>query len=117
MNRISEQRTLLQEMLEDCLGDVVTVVTVDSSEVRPLPGRVTALIEWPKLAYPTWDDDPEISWTVDLVAGTMATQAQQFALLTDAISLLVQHQVNVTSCEPIKFNDRAAYQITLGPIE
>ena len=37
---------------------------------RPLPNKVAVFIEPPELAYKKWGNDPDITWRLDVIAGT-----------------------------------------------
>lgn len=121
MNRITAERDALTATLTDMLGGIVQSVGIDPAEARPTTGRVAIVIEPPEVAYPTWDDI-EITWTLDLIAGTQTTQAASLDLLTDAIELLAAAGLNIERCAPITFNlagagNLAAYQVRLNPLE
>lgn len=46
-SQIITERETLMDMLTDMLGALVTVVTIDAQEARPLPGKVAVLIDPP----------------------------------------------------------------------
>lgn len=109
-------------MLEDCLGDLVQIVTADEQKARPLPNKVAVFIEPPELAYKKWGNEPDITWRLDIIAGTMATQAPALELVMRAIDLMAEHELNIQAARPVTLSlagsgDLAAYQLTLNPLE
>lgn len=123
MNAILTEREKLTALLTDTLGDIIQIVTTDAAEARPTPDHVAVLIEPPELAWPSWDETPVINWTLDLIAGTTATQAQALDLITDALQLLAANtDLNVNSAQPATFmqpngGTLASYQLRLNPLE
>lgn len=75
---VIQERDALIRLLEDCLGDLVQIVTADEQKARPLPNKVAVFIEPPELAYKKWGNEPDITWRLDIIAGTMATQAPRW---------------------------------------
>lgn len=116
------QRTALMDTLTDMLDDLVSSVSTDSALVHPQPGKVAIYVEPPYVEYPTWDGVPDITWTLDLVAGTPATQATALDDIIDAIDRLASKGLNVNKAQPVGWNlagtgTLAAYQVTLNPLE
>ena len=116
------QRTALMDTLTDMLDDLVSSVSTDSALVHPQPGKVAIYVEPPYVEYPTWDWVPDITWTLDLVAGTPATQATALDDIIDAIDRLAAKGLNVNKAQPVGWNlagtgTLAAYQVTLNPLE
>ncbi|MDU2421566.1 MAG: hypothetical protein E7D48_05615 [Bifidobacterium scardovii] len=116
------QRDALMTLLEDSLGDLVQIITIDEQKARPLPGRVAVFVEPPDLEYPRWGNEPEITWRLDLIAGTTATQAPSLDLIMRAIDLLAERDVNIQAARPVTISldgagNIAAYQLTLNPLE
>ena len=121
-SQIITERETLMDMLTDMLGALVTVVTIDAQEARPLPGKVAVLIEPPELVYEKWGNAPDITWRLDVIAGTMATQAHSLDLIMRAIDLMAERELNIQSARPVTISpagagDLAAYQLTLNPLE
>lgn len=120
--RVVMERDALMELLSGVLGDLVQAVTDDVQAARASPGRVAVFIEPPDLDYPRWDGTPEITWRVDVVAGTMATQATGLDLIMRAIDLLAAAGLNIQTARPVTMSlagagPVAAYQLTLNPLE
>lgn len=121
MSVVIEQRIRLAARLHDVLGDFAAVVTDDAQKTRPQAGKVAVLIEPPDLDYPTWGNDPEITWRVDIVAGTAATQAANLALIVRAIDLIAADPaICLTEARPVTYSlagvgELAAYQLTINP--
>lgn len=116
------QRTALMATLTDMLDDLVSSVSTDSALVHPQPGKVAIYVEPPCVEYHTWDGVPDITWTLDLVAGTPATQATALDDIIDAIDQLASKGLNVNKAQPVGWNlagagTLAAYQVTLNPLE
>ena len=117
---IVRQRALLTSKLRETLGDMAVIVTDDSQQARPQSGKVAALIEWPDIDYPTWGNDPEITWHEYLIAGTKATQARSLEPISDALDLIADSDLCVIQARPVTFTitnvgDLAAYQLTINP--
>lgn len=72
-SQVTREREALMDMLTDAMGDLACVVTIDAQDARPLPGRIAVLIDPPELTFEGWHMQT-ITWTVNLIAGTMATQ-------------------------------------------
>lgn len=122
MSRVIDERDALIALLESTLSDLVQIVTADEAEARPAPGRVAVFIEPPDLAYPDWTGEPTITWRLDVIAGTTATQPAALPLIIDAIDLLARAGLNIARAEPVTFTaggtaSLAAYQITCNPLE
>ncbi len=116
------QRTALMATLTNMLDDLVSSVSTDSALVHPQPGKVAIYVEPPYVEYTTWDGVPDITWTLDLVAGTPATQATALDDIIDAIDRLAAKGLNVNKAQPVGWNlagagTLAAYQVTLNPLE
>ena len=119
-NLIVRQRARLASKFREILGDMDVIVTDDSQQARPQSGKVAVLIEWPDIDYPIWGNDPEITWRVDLIAGTMATQARNLEPISDALDLIAESDLCVIQARPVTFTitnvgDLAAYQLTINP--
>ena len=98
------------------------IVTADEQKARPLPNKVAVFIEPPELAYKQWGNEPDITWRLDVIAGTMATQAPALELVMRAIDLMAEHELNIQAARPVTLSlsgagDLAAYQLTLNPLE
>lgn len=123
-NRITRAREALIAWLEDHLGDLVQIITIDPAAAKPSPGRVAIFIEPPELDYSaSWTAAPEIGWKLDIIAGTPATQPASLDLITDAIETLADNELNVSSARPVSFTlpngagTLAAYEVTLNPLD
>lgn len=123
-NRVTRARDVLIATLEDMLGDLVQIITIDPAAANPSPGRVAIFIEPPELDYSAnWTAAPEITWKLDLVAGTPATQPASLDLITDAIETLADNELNIASARPVSFTlpngagTLAAYEVTLNPLD
>jgi len=121
MTVIDEQHRL-QSLLEEMLGDKVQSVSVDPQLAQPTPGKVAIVIEPPELEYTTWVGPPTIRWTLDVVAGTPATQASSLDLIADAIDTLAAKGLNIATASPATFSlagagNLLAYQVRLNPLD
>lgn len=121
MNTVIAEREALIELLTDMLGSLANVVTIDAQDARPLPGKIAALIEPPEITYEGWQFTTPV-WTVNLIAGTAATQTDALDLLLDALERLHTRKLNMKEAKPATFSlagvgDLAAYSITLNPLE
>ncbi len=120
-NRIMRERDALMETLTNILGDLVTSVSVDAQDVRPLPGKAAILIEPPTVEWPDWNRTV-CTWQLDVVAGTFTTQADALPIITNVIDALADAGLNLQRAEPVGFalagqGTVAAFQITLNPLE
>lgn len=122
MSRVVDEGNALIDAVTDALGDSASVVTMDVQGARPMPGKVAVFIEPPDIDYPTWGDRPVTTWRLDLIAGTMTTQGEAFALIMAAIGRLAAHDINIQQARPATMSlaqagSVAAYQVTLNPLE
>lgn len=120
-SQIITEREALMDMLTDILGALVTVVTIDAQEARPLPGKVAVLIDPPEITYEGWQF-VSTTWTVSLIAGTMATQTESLDLLIPVLERLHERRLNMKTAKPVTYSlagvgNLAAYEITLNPLE
>ncbi|WP_171847948.1 hypothetical protein [Bifidobacterium longum] len=120
-SQIITERETLMDMLTDMLGALVTVVTIDAQEARPLPGKVAVLIDPPEITYEGWQF-VSTAWTVNLIAGTMATQTESLDLLIPVLERLHERRLNMKTAKPVTYSlagvgNLAAYEITLNPLE
>lgn len=120
-SQIITEREALMDMLTDMLGALVTVVTIDAQEDRPLPGKVAVLIDPPEITYEGWQF-VSTAWTVNLIAGTMATQTESLDLLIPVLERLHERRLNMKTAKPVTYSlagvgNLAAYEITLNPLE
>ncbi len=123
-NRVTRARDILIAQLENMLGGLVQIITIDPAAANPSPGRVAIFIEPPELDYSTsWTAAPEIGWKLDIIAGTPATQPASLDLITDAIETLADNELNIASARPVSFTlpngagTLAAYEVTLNPLD
>lgn len=121
MSYVVTERDALIDALTDMLGDLATVVTIDAQDARPLPGRIAVLIDPPEITFEGWQYVTP-TWTVNLIAGTMATQTAAMDLLIDAVERLQARHLNMRDAKPSTFTlagvgNLAAYTITLNPLE
>lgn len=123
-NRVTRARAILIAQLENMLGGLVQIITIDPAAANPSPGRVAIFIEPPELDYSTsWTAAPEIGWKLDIIAGTPATQPASLDLITDAIETLADNELNLASARPVSFTlpngagTLAAYEVTLNPLD
>ena len=120
-NRISKERSRLIDLLADTLGTTITSVGIDAQAIRPAPGKVAIFVEPPTVEYDSWGP-PTTTWTLDLVAGTPATQATALDDIMDALETLASNHLNIKDARPATWNlagsgSLAAYQITLNPLD
>ncbi len=121
MTVIDEQQKL-QNLLEEMLGDLVQSVGIDPQSAQPTPGKVSIVIEPPELEYVTWVGPPTIKWTLDIIAGTPATQATALDLIANAIDTLAAKGLNIATATPATFplagtGNLLAYQVRLNPLD
>lgn len=121
MSRIISEREALMDMLTDMIGDLVDVVTIDAQEARPLPGKVAVLIDPPNITYEGWQF-VNTEWTVNLIAGTTATQIESLDLIIPVLERLHERHLNMKAAKPVTYSlagvgNLAAYEITLNPLE
>lgn len=123
-NRITTARDDLMEWLSDHLGGLVQIVTVDPAAAKPTAGHVAVFIEPPELDYSrSWTMPPDVTFRLDVIAGTPATQPAALDLITDAIEMLAEANLNIATARPISFTlpngagSLAAYEITLNPLD
>ncbi|MBU9884436.1 hypothetical protein KSX19_05470 [Bifidobacterium longum] len=121
MSQIISEREKLVALLTDMVGDLVTVVTIDAQAARPLPGKVAVLIDPPSITYEGWRF-VNSTWTVNLIAGTTATQVESLDLLLPVLERLHDRQLNMKAAKPVTYSlagvgNLAAYEITLNPLE
>ena len=103
------------------IGDLVAVVTIDAQEARPLPGKVAVLIDPPNITYEGWQF-VNTEWTVNLIAGTTATQIESLDLIIPVLERLHERHLNMKAAKPVTYSlagvgNLAAYEITLNPLE
>ena len=67
------RRAALMNTLTDMLDGLVSSVSIDAQLIRPAAGKVAVFIEPPTVEWPSWGP-PEPVWTLDVIAGTPATQ-------------------------------------------
>lgn len=84
---VETEREALIETLTDMLGGLACIVTIDAQDARPLPGKIAVLIDPPEITFEGWQYITP-TWTVNLIAGTMATQTAAMDLLIDAVERL-----------------------------
>ena len=120
-SQIITERETLMDMLTDMLGALVTVVTIDAQAARPLPGKAAVLIDPPEITYEGWQFVSN-TWTVNLIAGTPATQTESLDLLIPVLERLHERHLNMKTAKPVTYDrpgvgNLAAYEITLNPLE
>lgn len=116
-----DEREALIETLTDMLGDLAAIVTCDAQTARPTPGRLTVLVEPPEIVFDSFDLTTT-NWSVVLIAGTMATQADALTILADGLERLQAERLNMKTAKPVSFQlagvgSLAAYEIVLNPLE
>ncbi|KFI84482.1 hypothetical protein BREU_1257 [Bifidobacterium reuteri DSM 23975] len=115
------ERDQLIEKLTEMLGDMANVVTLDAQEARPLPGKVSVLIDPPTISFEGWQYVNR-TWRIAIIAATPTTQADAFDLLMEALERLHERHLNMKEAQPASFSlagvgSLAAYEITLNPLE
>ena len=117
---IQEQRAALMNTLTDMLDGLVSSVSIDAQLIRPAAGKVAVFIEPPTVEWPSWGP-PEPVWTLDVIAGTPATQPSA----VDDILTALDRLANVAEhpeAAPATWNlagagTLAAYQVVLNALE
>lgn len=118
---VREEREALMDLLTDAAGDLVDAVTIDAQEARPLPGKAVMLIGPPTITFEGYQFQERI-WTVNVIAGTTATQVQALDIITPVVERLWERKVNMRSAKPATYSlagggNLAAYELTLNPLE
>lgn len=118
---VREEREALMDLLTDAAGDLVAAVTIDAQEARPLPGKAVMLIDPPTITFEGYQFQERI-WTVNVIAGTTATQVQALDIITPVVERLWERKVNMRSAKPVTYSlagggNLAAYELTLNPLE
>lgn len=118
---VREEREALMELLRDAAGDLVDVVTIDAQEARPLPGKAVMLIDPPAITFEGYQFQERV-WTVNVIAGTTATQVDALDIITPVVERLWERKVNMREAKPVSYSlagvgTLAAYEITLNPLE
>lgn len=117
---VREEREALMDLLTDAAGDLVDAVTIDAQEARPLPGKAVMLIDPPTITFEGYQFQERI-WTVNVIAGTTATQVQALDIITPVVERLWARKVNMRSAKPATYSlagvgNLAAYELTLNPL-
>lgn len=112
---IEETLQLLQHQLNDTLGDLVQIITLDAQLARPANGKVAIFIEPPELEWPRNEPAPDIIAKIDIIAGTTATQATSVTLIYQALEAIADAGICLTAARPVTFGaansaNLAAYQ-------
>lgn len=118
---IQEQRSALMATLTGMLDGLVSSVSIDSQLVRPTAGKVAVFIEPPTVEWPTWGP-PAPTWTLDVIAGTPATQPSAVDDILAALDRLADKGLNLQKATPASWSlagagTLAAYQVTLNALE
>lgn len=118
---IQEQRAALMDTLTDMLDGLVSSVGIDAQLIRPTAGKVAVFIEPPTVEWPTWGE-PVPTWTLDVIAGTPATQPSAIDDILTALDRLADKGLNLQKATPASWNlagagTLAAYQVTLNALE
>lgn len=118
---IQEQRAALMDTLADTLDGLVSSISIDAQLVRPAAGKVAVFIEPPAVEWPSWGP-PETVWTLDVIAGTPATQPSAVDDILTALDRLADKGLNLQKATPASWNlagagTLAAYQVTLNALE
>lgn len=118
---IQEQRAALMNTLTDMLDGLVSSVSIDAQLIRPAAGKVAVFIEPPTVEWPSWGP-PEPVWTLDVIAGTPATQPSAVDDILTALDRLADKGLNLQKATPASWNlagtgTLAAYQVVLNALE
>ncbi len=118
---IQEQRAALMDTLTDMLDGLVSSVSIDAQLVRPTAGKVAVFIEPPTVEWATWGP-PTPTWTLDVIAGTPATQSSAIDDILAALDRLAGKGLNLQKATPASWSlagsgTLAAYQVTLNALE
>lgn len=118
---IQEQRAALMNTLADMLDGLVSSISIDAQLVRPAAGKVAVFIEPPAVEWPSWGP-PEPVWTLDVIAGTPATQPSAVDDILTALDRLAERGLNLHKATPATWNlagagTLAAYEVTLNALE
>ena len=118
---IQEQRAALMNTLTNMLDGLVSSVSIDAQLIRPAAGKVAVFIEPPTVEWPSWGP-PEPVWTLDVIAGTPATQPSAVDDILTALDRLAERGLNIQKATPATWNlagagTLAAYQVVLNALE
>lgn len=116
--------TLISTISELCNiitgNDHINRVTLDKSRLKPAYNEVHAFVAPPSIEWTTWTQ-ANATFSVLLVAGTMATQEHGFDLLYKALDQLAQSQIiDIRRAEPAAYvrpedgGELAAYTLTIN---
>ena len=109
------------DTLADMLDGLASSVSIDAQLVRPSAGKVAMFIEPPTVEWPSWGP-PELVWTLDVIAGTPATQPSAVDDILTVLDRLAERGLNLRKATPATWNlagagTLAAYQVTLNALE
>ena len=112
----------LTKQIMDAAPNLVNQVTIDPTLVKPSPGKVSAWIMPPEIAYPGWSgQEPDVTVTIMLIAGTPTTTLTGLDLILQTLDRLHECDLNMRDAKPAGFDlagagTLSAYQLTLNTI-
>lgn len=120
MSRTLEAGRELRDRVEEALGGLVDLVTLDGAGIKPQT-RGAVFIMPPKVTYPTFNTR-EMEWTLVAVAGPAQNPLRAWERLDPILTRLEDEGFNLKSAEPASFSlaqsgTIPAYEITLNPLE
>lgn len=118
---VIEQREQLVELLTGSIGKLVSSVTIDPQDARPLPGKAVVCVEPPEMDYDGWGLTT-VNWKACVIAGTTATQVAAMDVILPVLEKLQADNINMAKAEPVTWHlasggDVAAYEITFNPFD
>lgn len=116
-----DARNLLIERLTDMAGDLLSHITIDAAKARPLPGKPALLVNPPEIAFISYTIT-EYTWTLHLIAGTPATQAESYDQFAPVFDRFQAGGLNLKTARPATWQLAGAgavacYEITLNPLD
>lgn len=110
----------LQAALTNILGDLVDLVTLDGSGLKPST-RAAVVIQPPEVQFPTFEER-EMIWTLAIVAGPPDRPLIAWERLDPILTALEESGLNLRSATPATYGlagsgTLPAYEVTLNPLE
>lgn len=110
----------LKTQIENVLGDLVDLVTLDGTGVKPQT-RAAVVIFAPEVTFTTFDE-VELVWTFAAVAGPARDPLAAWTQLDKILTRLHQSGLNIDTASPGTFGlagngNMPAYEITLNPLD
>ena len=116
---IIAQAEQLKAQIEAALGDLVDLVTLDGSGVKPQT-RAAVVIRPPRLEFPNYGER-DTSFTILVIAGPADRQLRALSTIDQIMTVLEDEQFPLKTAQPAAFGlanagSLPAYEITLYPL-